>query len=197
MTRSAYLAAARGWLGQHGSVLLVDRTPVRTPPVLGNVLHGIGVRALRCRVRPADQCQPYAVLARLLSGVRHDDPAAQQLPRAQQRVLVLAVHGGHGTTAAAVGRAALCLLRALATAGPVVVAVDDVQWLDVHTAEVLRFVAARAGGTPIRVVASEHVHPGIEPVGHLLCPPPLLIVGLPAEASPNGRAPATSEVAWG
>ena len=41
------------------------------------------------------------------------------------------------------------VLRALATSGPVVIAIDDVQWLDVPSARVLAFVVRRLEDAPI------------------------------------------------
>jgi hypothetical protein len=46
------------------------------------------------------------------------------------------------------------VLRALAASGPVVVAIDDVQWLDVPSARVLAFVVRRLEDAPIRFLVA-------------------------------------------
>ena len=53
------------------------------------------------------------------------------------------------------GRFVLDTLRRLATETPVVVAVDDVQWLDPVSAGVLRYALRRLEGEPILVLATE------------------------------------------
>ena len=54
----------------------------------------------------------------------------------------------------AVSLASLGCLRALARDGPVLVAIDDVQWLDPASADVLRFVVRRLDDEPVGVLAS-------------------------------------------
>jgi len=52
-----------------------------------------------------------------------------------------------------VANAALALLRQAAAATPVLVVVDDLQWLDRASAVVLAFVARRVGGSRVGVLA--------------------------------------------
>jgi hypothetical protein len=59
----------------------------------------------------------------------------------------------------------LGVLRALAASGPVIVAVDDVQWLDAPSARVLAFVARRLEDAPIRILAALRVGSGRDPLG--------------------------------
>jgi DNA-binding CsgD family transcriptional regulator/exonuclease VII small subunit len=61
--------------------------------------------------------------------------------------------------------ASLGVLRALAASGPVLVAVDDVQWLDVPSARVLAFVVRRLEDAPIRVLVALRVGAGGDPLG--------------------------------
>jgi DNA-binding CsgD family transcriptional regulator len=61
--------------------------------------------------------------------------------------------------------ASLGVLRALAASGPVIVAVDDVQWLDAPSARVLAFVARRLEDAPIRILAALRVGSGRDPLG--------------------------------
>jgi DNA-binding CsgD family transcriptional regulator len=54
----------------------------------------------------------------------------------------------------ALPRALVAVFRALAAAAPMLVAVDDVQWLDPASARALAFVARRTGDAPIGVLAT-------------------------------------------
>ena len=53
-----------------------------------------------------------------------------------------------------VGVAVLGVLRTLARAGPLVLAIDDIQWLDVSSRKVLSFAVRRLSQEPIRLLAS-------------------------------------------
>lgn len=55
------------------------------------------------------------------------------------------------------GRAVLATLRTLAADSPVLVAIDDVQWLDPVSAGALRYALRRLEGEPIIVLATERV----------------------------------------
>lgn len=61
------------------------------------------------------------------------------------------------------GRLVLSALRALAADGPVVVAIDDVQWLDAVSAAALRYALRRIEDERVVVVATERTGPGIAP----------------------------------
>ena len=102
--------------------------------------------------RPAENeaSLPYAALGDLLEPLLDSDgPEADVLEPALQR----------GDTAEPAGRltvsrAALALLRRTAEASPILVAVDDVQWLDAPSAEVLEFVFRRIDDTAIRILVA-------------------------------------------
>lgn len=53
------------------------------------------------------------------------------------------------------GRAVLLTLRQLAAAGPVTLAIDDLQWLDAISARALRYALRRLEGEPLIVLATE------------------------------------------
>jgi DNA-binding CsgD family transcriptional regulator len=86
------------------------------------------------------------------------DTAFAELPGPQQLALDVALlraeapEGGldHRTVCVAV----LAALRSITASAPLVVAIDDVQWLDGATAEVLAFVARRLGDMPVRFLTS-------------------------------------------
>ena len=102
----------------------------------------------------------FAALGDLLSGVL--ERVRGELPRQQRRALEVALRvadldPGEGAPLdqGAVSFAFLSALRGLAAGGPVLVAVDDVQWLDVASATVLSFAARRLGGDPIGLLVSQ------------------------------------------
>src|SRR5262245_21671645 len=92
-----------------------------------------GLRVLAARPAEAEAALPFAALGDLLGDVVE----AIELPRPQRAALDRALQRTDAHEPAdrlAVSRAALGLLRGL---GPLLVAVDDVQWVDAPTAHVL------------------------------------------------------------
>ncbi|MFF7216237.1 AAA family ATPase [Streptomyces sp. NPDC008238] len=94
-------------------------------------------------------------------------------PRAALRAALLRGHEPVATQSRlAVRDAAVELLRALAAAGPVLIVVDDLQWLDTPSAEVLSLALRRLPpGEDVRFLAAERVVEGEEPLGLRCCPP--------------------------
>ncbi|HEY8438408.1 MAG TPA: AAA family ATPase [Candidatus Limnocylindrales bacterium] len=87
----------------------------------------------------------------------HVRDVLSELPDPQARALraALGLADEHGPADALLaGRATLASLRGLASGRPVVVAVDDVQWLDSSTARAVAFAVRRLGDAPVGVVAS-------------------------------------------
>lgn len=79
------------------------------------------------------------------------------VPPAQAEVLVAALGWGATTVAGErflVGAATLSLLAAAASRAPLLVAVDDVQWVDVASAEALSFAARRLGHDQVALVVT-------------------------------------------
>jgi DNA-binding CsgD family transcriptional regulator len=101
------------------------------------------VRVLAARAAHAETSLPYAGLTDLLRGVRH--PNALSAP--QRRALAVAMLQADPLDAAieprAVALAVFETLRALARRRRLVIAVDDVQWLDRRSAEALAFAVRR------------------------------------------------------
>ena len=62
---------------------------------------------------------------------------------------------GQGRAALALPLAFLAFLRLLGREGPVLVAVDDVQWLDPSSARILSFAARRLGDLPIGILVAQ------------------------------------------
>ncbi|MFF9044369.1 hypothetical protein [Streptomyces parvulus] len=70
---------------------------------------------------------------------------------------------GEPTDRLLVGAAVLSLLRGLAERQPVLVVVEDGQWLDEATALCLGLVARRVGAHPVVVVLADHSDPAARP----------------------------------
>jgi DNA-binding CsgD family transcriptional regulator len=57
------------------------------------------------------------------------------------------------------------VLRALAASGPVIIAIDDIQWLDVASVRVLSYAARRLRDEPIRLLVALRAGHGRDPLG--------------------------------
>src|SRR4051812_4138768 len=105
-------------------------------------------RVLACRPAPAETRLAFAALADLLDGVD-----LSPLPAPQRRALEVALLHAEGTADAhAVAAGLLGLLR---SAGPVVVAIDDVQWLDAASRAAIEFALRRLIREPIAVLLAQ------------------------------------------
>ena len=104
-----------------------------------------GFLVLSAHPAEAESVLAYASLADLLSGVDHsvlaDLPTPQRL--AIDRVLLRAEAEDLTTDQRAVGAGFLSVLELLAEKAPVLVAVDDLQWLDPSSRNVVAFAARR------------------------------------------------------
>jgi len=118
-----------------------------------------GFTVLSCHPVEAEAKLPFASLADLLEPVA--DSMLPALPDPQRLALAVALMRasppGTPSSARAVATALLSALRLLAATTPVVVAIDDVQWLDCATAAALAFGLRRIGPERIGVVASVRV----------------------------------------
>jgi hypothetical protein len=104
-----------------------------------------GFRVLASRAAVAESVLAYAALADLLSAV--DESTWADLPVPQQKGLDAALlrrrDDAQETDARAVAAAFVAVVGRLAAQGPVIVAIDDLQWLDTSSANVLAFAARR------------------------------------------------------
>jgi len=115
-----------------------------------------GVRVLVSRCAEAEMPIPLGGLADLL------DPAyeeiADTLAEPQRHALAAALgiaSDAHGLPdRLALPRALVAAFRALAAEAPLLVAIDDVQWLDTASAHVLAFAVRRTGDAPIGTLAT-------------------------------------------
>ena len=110
-----------------------------------------GLRTLEAQPAESESELSFAGLGDLLDPVL--DEALEPLPAGQRsalsRALVLEDVEGASPDAHAVGVALLGAVRALALCGPVLVAVDDVQWLDSASAGALAYAGRRLRDEPI------------------------------------------------
>lgn len=109
----------------------------------------LGVRVLPARTAAAESALAYASLADLLSGV--DAGVLADLPEPQRiamdQVLLRGVGGaGEATDPRAVAAAFLSVVERLADESLVLIAIDDLQWLDSSSRQVVAFAARRLTG---------------------------------------------------
>jgi hypothetical protein len=96
-------------------------------------------RLLRTEPSASEADLPFVGLSDLLAGVLPDVGARIPAPQreALEVALLLRPTGDQPPTAHAVGLAVLTALRSCVAAGPTLVAIDDVQWLDAASLEAL------------------------------------------------------------
>jgi DNA-binding CsgD family transcriptional regulator len=104
----------------------------------------------------------FAGLGDLLDGVLERVFAGLPLPQqnALQVALLLKDPAGNAPGHRAVCAAFLAVIRALAADGPVVIAIDDLQWLDRPSATVLDYALRRLRGEPVGLLASARARGG-------------------------------------
>jgi DNA-binding CsgD family transcriptional regulator len=112
---------------------------------------------LRCRPVESEVPLAFAALSDLLETAADDH--LRELPEPQQHALSVALlrklPGSDGLDQRAIGAATLGILRICATKAPVVLAIDDLQWLDRSSTRVLQFVVRRLAGSPVGVLACQ------------------------------------------
>ena len=121
----------------------------------------LGHRVLVSRPSELEIDLPHASLADLLQ------PAAEEvrphLPSPQLRALDVAFLAAEANAGAAdlraLGMAMATTLRALAAASPVIVAIDDAQWVDPASARVLSFAARRLSDVPVGLLVTRRSGP--------------------------------------
>ena len=123
-----------------------------------------GHLVLSARVAEAEAKLSFTVLADLLEPVAGD--VLTELPPPQQRALraALLLDEGEGSLrpdARAVSLGALGSVQALASRGPITVAIDDVQWTDTPSARALAFCLRRLVNEPVTVLAARRLEPGL------------------------------------
>jgi DNA-binding CsgD family transcriptional regulator len=127
LRRGAELASARGY-----HLLMASPAEVEMPlefAALADLLTSVPAELIRGLPSPQRRAVETAVL-------RERDPASAVDPRT-------------------IATAVLAVVRALAETTPVMLAVDDIAWLDAPSARVLGFLVRRAAGYPIGLLAAQ------------------------------------------
>jgi DNA-binding CsgD family transcriptional regulator len=167
--REEELAAVRGFLGDvsRGPALLtlegeagIGKTMLWRAGV--EEARSRGFRALVSQPAEAEQGFGYSGLADLLEPVRVE--VLPLLPGPRRRALEVALlldepHGGVEIDPRALGLAAADTLRSLAGDAPVLVAIDDIQWLDASSLAALAFALRRLSDTRVAVLLAHRVVP--------------------------------------
>jgi ATP/maltotriose-dependent transcriptional regulator MalT len=114
-----------------------------------------GYQVFSIRPSESEAKLSYAGLADLLDGAHY---VFETLPAPQRRALEVALlqaePGRTPPDPRAVFSAVLAVLRQVASRGPLVMALDDVQWLDLSTTDALRFAVRRLDTEPIGLLAA-------------------------------------------
>ena len=125
-----------------------------------------GCRVLRSEPSATDTDASFAGLSDLLSGVLPELAAGIPGPQreALEVALLLRPAGDRPPTAHAVGLAVLAALRSCLDAGPVLIAVDDVQWLDAGSLDALGFAVRRITSGPLGVLLAARADAPADPL---------------------------------
>jgi DNA-binding CsgD family transcriptional regulator len=162
--RDDELEVVRGFPAGEGSLVLllegeagIGKTTLLHEAVAG--ASGAGACVLIARPAAAESALAFAGLGDLLGGVL--SRVLPELPAPQAEALEVALlrrqAGERPVDSHTVSAAVLGALRTLAERAAVLVAVDDLQWLDRETAAALGFAFRRLGDEPVRLVATLRV----------------------------------------
>jgi DNA-binding CsgD family transcriptional regulator len=118
-----------------------------------------GYRTLSCRGSPAEVGLSFAALGDLLAPLEPE--AYESLPGPQRHALDVALlraeAGGAAPDPRAIGTAVVSLLSRLAAGVPVLLALDDAQWLDPPSVRTLAFALRRLESSPIAVLGTRRL----------------------------------------
>jgi DNA-binding CsgD family transcriptional regulator len=126
---------------------------------------GRSLRVLCARPAEAEQGLAHAALGDLLGTCAAEVLPELSTPRQRALKAALLLDGGDGPPAdsRALAVAVHSVLGALAERGPIVIAIDDVQWLDSSSADALAFALRRLDGEHVRMLLSRR-HDQIAPL---------------------------------
>ena len=115
-----------------------------------------GARVLSCRPIETETPLAFAALADLVEPVL--DVALPALPAPQARALEVALFrteaGDERPDQFAISAAVLGILRHLASERPLILCIDDLQWLDRPSARVMEYAARRVSAEPVGILAT-------------------------------------------
>ena len=112
-----------------------------------------GLRVLKVEAVPSETQLPFAALHQLLRPVA-DRIAGLPTPQAEALRAVFGERDELSPEPFIIALAVLGLLSDVAADAPLLVVLEDVQWLDAATADALAFVARRIGNEPVALIAA-------------------------------------------
>ena len=123
-----------------------------------------GMLVLSCRAVQAEAKLAYVSLADLLAPVANEVIGGLPAPQrsALEVALLRATPAPGGVDARAVGAGVLSVLAELSVCSPVVVAIDDVQWLDRASTAALAFTLRRLQDRPVRIAVTVRLGAGAQ-----------------------------------
>ncbi len=181
--RDEELAAIAGFLeaGAPACAVVIDGEPGIGKTTVWRAAVGAaagrGFRTLRARPAEGEAKLAFSSLADLLGDAVGD--VLGELPPPQRRALEVALliedPRGPRPDRRAVAAGVLGSLRALASDGPVLVGIDDLQWLDRSSAAALEFTARRLREEPVALLLARRVDDGAESGLEQALPPERLL----------------------
>jgi DNA-binding CsgD family transcriptional regulator len=127
----------------------------------------LGRRVLVSRPAQAERALAHVGLGDLLEDALDDVLPSLTAPRrrALEVALLLDGAGAGSVEPRAVGIATRSTLQVLAEDGPLLVAIDDVQWLDASSASALGFALRRLASSPVLLLLARRAGRGAQPAG--------------------------------
>ena len=192
MGRADLLGTVESQLAAGGSIVLTGSSGIGKTAVvdaIGSVAAARGERVLRVSGAETERWISDAGLADLFSQLPMEYLA--ELPEPQRAVVnsVLLRQRSSGTgSRARLGRrlAWHALLERCAERGPVLLLIDDAQWLDGASADVIAYAARRVAGRKVRAVVAERwpeqhdgARPELAPRAASLAPTPVMEIAVP------------------
>ncbi|MET8282953.1 AAA family ATPase [Micromonospora sp. NPDC005174] len=161
--------------GRGGAMLVVGDAGIGKSTLIGEAVARLdGWQVLRAGGIEFESELPYSALHQLCAPVL-DHRTGLPAPQRSALDTVFGLHAGASPTPMLVGLAILGLLSAVGRRRPVFCAVDDVQWIDAGSRQVLAFVAARVAAERVAMVFAARDAASVWEFGRL---PTLTLSGL-------------------
>ncbi|MEU5670650.1 AAA family ATPase [Micromonospora sp. NPDC047753] len=161
--------------GRGGAMLVLGEAGIGKSTLIGAAASRLdGWQVLRAGGIEFESELPYSALHQLCAPVL-DRRAALPAPQRSALEAVFGLHAGVTPTPMLVGLAVLGLLSAVGRRRPVFCTVDDVQWTDAGSRQVLAFVAARVAAERVAIVFAARDAASVPELGRL---PALSLTGL-------------------